>query len=60
MFIFLMFVAEIVGLYYIVRNAIAKDKVRKGIERIASGDLEYQIPTEKLKGEYKTYCGDDK
>lgn len=53
MFIFLMFVAEIVGLYYIVRNAIAKDKVRKGIERIASGDLEYQIPTEKLKGEYK-------
>lgn len=53
MFIFLMFVAEIVGLYYIVRNTIAKDKVRKGIERIASGDLEYQIPTEKLKGEYK-------
>ena len=53
MFIFLMFVAEIVGLYYIVQNAIAKDKVRKGIERIASGDLEYQIPTEKLKGEYK-------
>ena len=36
-----------------MRNTIAKDKVRKGIERIASGDLEYQIPTEKLKGEYK-------
>ena len=31
----------------------AKDKIRKGIERIASGELEYQIPTEKLKGEYK-------
>ena len=53
LFIFIMFVAEIVGLYYIVQNTIAKDKVRKGIERIASGDLEYQIPTDHLKGEYK-------
>ena len=53
LFIFIMFAAEITGLYYIVQNAIAKDKVRKGIERIASGDLEYQISTDHLKGEYK-------
>ena len=53
LFIFIMFGAEIAGLYYIVQNAIAKDKVRKGIQQIASGELEYQIPTEHLKGEYK-------
>lgn len=53
LFIFIRFGAEIAGLYYIVQNAIAKDKVRKGIQQIASGDLEYQIPTAHLKGEYK-------
>ena len=52
-FVFIMYAAEIAGLYFIVQNIIAKDKVRKGIEQIAFGDLEYQIPTEKLKGEYK-------
>lgn len=48
----LMFAAEAVAGYFIIRGAVAKDKIRKGIEQISSGDVDYQIPTEGLHGEY--------
>lgn len=48
----LMFAAEAAAGYFIIRGAVAKDKIRKGIEQISSGDVDYQIPTEGLYGEY--------
>lgn len=43
--------ADVVAFYFIVAGAIAKDRVRKGICKIAGGDLQYQIPLEDLRGE---------
>ena len=36
--------------YIVVSNAIAKDRIKKGIEQIASGDLDYQIELKGLRG----------
>lgn len=38
-------------LCYSVLNGLAKDKIARGIQRMAEGDLEYQIPLEHLRGE---------
>lgn len=37
--------------YYTVLNGLAKDRIAGGIQKMAEGDLEYQIPLEHLKGE---------
>lgn len=39
--------------YYLVLNAIAKNKIIKGIKAVAGGDLEYQISLEHLRGEQR-------
>ena len=49
--VMLMFAVEAGFAYLMLRNAIAKDKIRKGIEKIAMGDVEYQIPLKGLRGE---------
>ena len=38
-------------LYIGIRGAIEKDKIRKGIQEIAAGNVDYQISTEKMHGE---------
>jgi signal transduction histidine kinase len=35
----------------ILRYAVDRDKITTGIKKIAGGEVEYKIPTEKLKGE---------
>lgn len=50
-FFVLMLVAEAAAGYLVVKNAIAKSRIRKGIQEIASGNVDYQIPLEHLKGE---------
>lgn len=52
-FILFMLLADAAAFIYLVREAIAKQKVKKGIEKIAGGDVEYKIQTEQLKGENK-------
>lgn len=47
----LMFAAELGALYLTIRSAIDKDRIRKGIQEIASGNVNYQIPLEKVHGE---------
>lgn len=39
------------ALYIIVKNTIAKSRLRKGIQEIASGNVDYQIPLDGLRGE---------
>ncbi len=48
---FVTFLVEGVTLYYLVRKAIAKQKLKDGIWHIADGDVDYQIPTKGLKGD---------
>ncbi len=38
---------------WLIYQAIGKDKIKKGITRIAEGEVDYKIPTEGLKGEQK-------
>ena len=47
----MMMAAEAGAFYYIVRTAIAKQKIKTGIKEIASGNVNYQIPLEHLKGD---------
>ena len=42
---FVMFLVEGVTLYYLIRKAIARQKLKDGIRHIADGNVEYQIPT---------------
>lgn len=41
-----------VGVFYVVLNSLLlKEKLKKGIEEIALGNMEYQIPLQGLRGE---------
>ncbi|MCI8835955.1 MAG: HAMP domain-containing histidine kinase [Ruminococcus sp.] len=45
-------VIELVAAYGIIRSAMEKERLKKGIEEIASGSVGYQIPLSELKGDY--------
>ena len=47
----LVLIADGAALWFVVNNAIAKSRIKEGIERIASGEIEYQIKTVDLKGD---------
>lgn len=51
-FLFLMIAAEAAAVYFLVRDAIAKERIKAGIEQIADGNVDYQIPLEHMRGEY--------
>lgn len=51
LFVFLMIAADAVAVYLAIRVAIEKEQIRKGIKEIASGNVNYQIPLEKMYGE---------
>lgn len=44
----LMVALEVAAAYYLIKNAIAMEQIKKGIEEIASGNVDYQISTEKM------------
>lgn len=48
---FLMLLAEGAAFVYLTRAAIGKSRIKKGVEAIAKGQVEYQIPLAGLKGE---------
>lgn len=45
-------ILSIVLLAKIVAEGLAKERIKKGIKEISSGELKYQISTKYLKGEY--------
>ncbi|HIV17507.1 MAG TPA: HAMP domain-containing histidine kinase [Candidatus Alectryocaccobium stercorigallinarum] len=49
--VIVMLIADGAMLWLVVNNAIAKRKIKEGIERIASGDINYQIPTADMRGD---------
>lgn len=48
---FVTFVVEGYVVYYMIRKAIAKEKLKNGIAHIANGEVDYQIPLKGLKGD---------
>ncbi len=51
--LFIMIILDMMSAYVVFRDAIAKKKIRAGVEELAKGNMEYQIPTGQLKGENK-------
>lgn len=51
--IVLAFAADVAAAYLILNRAMAKGKIKKGIEEIESGNIDYQIPVEGIRGEDK-------
>lgn len=47
------FFMEAAVVIWLLRSAIAKDRIQKGINEIASGNLEYQLPLEGMRGDYR-------
>lgn len=44
---------ELVGSIYLIRQAIGRQKIRTGINKIAEGEVDYKIPLDGLGGEQK-------
>ncbi|MEY8506656.1 HAMP domain-containing sensor histidine kinase [Lachnospiraceae bacterium 42-17] len=53
MLVCMMFVADVLVFSYLIYSAVGKGKIKTGVERIASGEVDYAIPTKYLRGEYK-------
>lgn len=49
----LMFIVDIASLAYLITYVIGRDRIEKGIRRIAEGEVEYKIPTEKMLPPHK-------
>lgn len=45
--------ADAAAAYLVMNRAMAKSKIKKGIEEIESGNINYQIPVEGIRGEDK-------
>lgn len=56
-FVVVGFAADVMAFIYILYQAVGKKKIRDGIMRIASGEVEYQIPLEGLKGDQLEIAG---
>lgn len=49
----LFLLGDVAVFVWLIRQAIGKDKIKKGITQIAEGEVDYKIPIEGLKGEQK-------
>lgn len=49
----LLFLIDCLALLYILWRADGTDKILEGLKRISNGELQYKIPTERLKGDQK-------
>lgn len=48
--LFLMLAVEAVAGYVLLRDAMDQDKIKKGVKELSGGNMEYQIPLEKMRG----------
>lgn len=51
--ILLALAADVIGIWYVLSTGLAKNRIKKGIEEIASGSLEYRIELKGLRGAEK-------
>ena len=50
---FLLFALEFAGISWLINRAVEKEQIRKWLQEISSGRLDYQIPTEGMRGEFR-------
>lgn len=50
---FLLLVAEIALFVYLVKQAIGRHEIDKGVDKIAGGEVDYKIPTERMGEEQR-------
>ena len=55
--VLLMLFVDIMALAYLVIYVIGRDKIEKGIRRIAEGEVEYKISAEKMLPAHKKLAG---
>lgn len=48
--VFIMFLAEAAVAFWILWEALCKERIRKGIRKISEGDVSHQISTDKMHG----------
>lgn len=53
----LVYIAECAALVCLLYIAMGRDQIKKGIQKISSGELEYKIPMKKLRGEQREIAG---
>lgn len=53
LFVVLVFGADLAAFVYLIYQAIGKQKIKKGIEKIAGGEVDYQISVEEFYGEQR-------
>lgn len=51
--VLIMLIVEVIAFVVVVHNAIGKYKIKRGIQTIAQGEVDYKIPAEELKGEQR-------
>lgn len=51
--VFLVCAIDITAFIYLVYRAVGKHRIKTGIERIADGEVDYVIPTDRLRGTQK-------
>ena len=49
-FFILMLLTEAAAVFLVVRGAVSKSRIKRGIREIASGNVDYQIPLDRLNG----------
>lgn len=53
LWMFMMLASEVAGFLLVMRDVIGRHRIKKGLEAIASGQVEYEIPVEQLHGEQR-------
>lgn len=53
LFVLLTLAADAAAAVFLIKWAIEKDRIKKGVQKIAAGELSYQIPSDKMSAENK-------
>lgn len=53
--VFLMLLSEAAAAYLLIRDAIAKERIKEGIQEISSGNLDYKLPLNVRQGGLSGY-----
>lgn len=49
--VLLMLFSQAAAIYILIKEAIGKEKIKEGIRQIASGNVDYQIPLKRMRGD---------
>ena len=56
-FLLLLLAADVAVFVYVVKKAVGREEIMKGMQKIAEGELQYKIPEDTLTGDQKIMAG---